>query len=73
MTPETQQQSICFRRRAEAWDCKVGDSLIDPNYFSPATHDPKKPILAVRAFHASYPGGRAFERAALGERWTRVD
>ena len=66
-------QSICARWRTEAWDCQPKDSLINPHYFSPATHDPKKPILSVTAFHATYPEGRAFERAALGEPWTRVD
>jgi hypothetical protein len=63
-------QSICARWRTEAWDCAVLDCLIDPHYFSPATHT--KPILTVRAFHSTYPEGRTFERSSLGERWVRV-
>ena len=64
--------SLCARWRTEAWDCSVLDGLIDPHYFSPATHNPQRPILSVRAFHSSYPEGCTFERTALGERWVRT-
>jgi hypothetical protein len=63
-------QSFCARWRSEAWECSLNDALIDPAYFSPATH--AHPILHVLAFHRDYPQGRAFERIALGERWVRV-
>ena len=62
--------SICARWKGEAWECAPGDALLDPFYFNPATHT--TPILTVLSFHASYPQGRRFERAAAGERWVRV-
>ena len=61
--------SIYARRKAEAWECAPGDSLVG-TYFNPATHT--TPILTVLAFHRDYPEGRRFERAALGECWTRA-
>lgn len=49
----------------------MGDTLIDPMYFNPPTHNPASPILSVLAFHAQYPQGRRFTRPALGGHWVR--
>ena len=66
------ETSKCARWRREAWDCGLLDSLIDPTYFSPPVSQNGVAPLSVVSFHASYPEGRTFERAALGEPWTRV-
>lgn len=65
-------QSICARWRAEAWDCAVLDSLIDPNYFSPPISPNGEVTLRVVACHQDYPQGRTFTRGAAGECWTRI-
>ncbi len=69
-------ESICSRWRKEAHQCELsrygGDSLLDPVYFNPPISPNGEVTLSVVTFHHSYPTGREFKRAALGEHWTRI-
>lgn len=59
------------------WMLPVGESLVNPDYFSPPTAEINgklAPVLSVRAFHHSIDPvlGVTFDRAALGAPWVRT-
>lgn len=59
------------------WVLPLGESLVNPDYFSPPTAEidgKPSPVLTVRAFHHSLDPvlGVTLNRAALGAPWVRV-
>lgn len=59
------------------WVLPIGESLLNPDYFSPPTAEMNgkpSPILTVRAFHHSLDPvlGVTFDRVGLGSPWVRT-
>lgn len=55
------------------WLCAVGDTVSDPHYWHPPLGPDGLGSRRIVAFHSSLPrSGWTFERAALGELWTRT-